>query len=140
MKVRHTVKSPILFVCILAVACFLPATQSLPDEPANAASPAADPMLGKKGGQERDDNALSRNIAAQRVQRSSRRRQRAAGNDARLVAIESEPGSARGGRHTKRVRLARAVAAKQSVGAATKAGRGSSGASSSRTTDGRRPR
>ena len=58
MNMRLAVKSPRLFVCILAAACCLPATESKPDEPDKAATTAVDPMLGKKAGEVRDDNGL----------------------------------------------------------------------------------
>ena len=61
MHLRLAVKSPRLFVCILAAACCLPATESKPDEPdpnglGKAATPAADSVPGKEAGQARIDN------------------------------------------------------------------------------------
>ena len=58
MNLRLAVKSPKLFVCMLAAACCLLATESKPDESDKAATPAADSMFGKEAGQERNDNGL----------------------------------------------------------------------------------
>jgi formylglycine-generating enzyme required for sulfatase activity len=49
-----------MLVCILAAAvCFLSGAESKSDDPDNAAPATADPMLGKKAGQMRDDNRLT---------------------------------------------------------------------------------
>src|SRR5436190_2310804 len=58
MNMRSTAKAPRLFVCILAAACCLAATDSMPDEPTKVDNPAVDLMLGNEPGQVRDDNAL----------------------------------------------------------------------------------
>ncbi len=58
MATRLDVKSPRLFVCILAAACCMPATESKPDDAQKAVPPVADPMRGKKLAEVRDDNGL----------------------------------------------------------------------------------
>jgi len=55
---RLALTSFTLFACVLAVVCWLPATESKSDEPGNTGSPPADPMVGEKSGQVRDDNGL----------------------------------------------------------------------------------
>ncbi len=55
---RLALTSFTLFACVLAVVCCLPATESKPDEPGNTGSLPADPMIGEKSGQVRDDNGL----------------------------------------------------------------------------------
>jgi formylglycine-generating enzyme required for sulfatase activity len=59
MPARLAVKSARLFVCTLAAACCLPATESKPDEPDKAEKPAAESMIGKIPGEVRDDNGLN---------------------------------------------------------------------------------
>ena len=51
-------KSHCLSVCIVAAVAFLWMAESKSDEPAKAATPAADPMRGKAPGDVRDDNSL----------------------------------------------------------------------------------
>jgi formylglycine-generating enzyme required for sulfatase activity len=58
MNLRSAVKLAKLFVTFLAFVWCLPATESKTDEPAKSEKPAADPMLGKKLGQVRDDNGV----------------------------------------------------------------------------------
>jgi formylglycine-generating enzyme required for sulfatase activity len=52
------VKATSRFVCLLAVASCLSATELRSDEPDNAAPPPVNPMIGKAAGQVRSDNAL----------------------------------------------------------------------------------
>lgn len=63
MNVRLAVNSLDLFVCLLAAAVGLSATEAKPNEPGNAAKPVVDSMLGKKPGQVRDDNGLRMKFA-----------------------------------------------------------------------------
>jgi len=58
MNMRLAGKSPRLLACLLAVACFPPATETRSDEPDKPAPPTADSMLGNEVGQVRDDNGL----------------------------------------------------------------------------------
>jgi formylglycine-generating enzyme required for sulfatase activity len=58
MKVHLAAKSQVLFACILSAVACLPAEGSKADERDKAENPGADPMLGKKVGQVRDDNGL----------------------------------------------------------------------------------
>ena len=58
MNLRLAMKSPSLFVCMLAAACCLLATEPKPDEPDKAAMPIADSMLVREAGQERNDSDL----------------------------------------------------------------------------------
>lgn len=58
MNLRLAMKSPKLFVFVLAIACGLPAKESETNEPDKAKNPALDPMLGREPGQVRGDNGL----------------------------------------------------------------------------------
>jgi formylglycine-generating enzyme required for sulfatase activity len=59
MKMPLAVKVPRLFLCLLATAYYLHATESIPDEPDKADKPAADLVIGKEPGQVEDDNGLN---------------------------------------------------------------------------------
>src|SRR5262245_2086652 len=58
MSARRIVKPPTLFVLILVVVAYLPATESKSADADKPASSAADSMRGKEPGQERNDNGL----------------------------------------------------------------------------------
>ena len=58
MNLRLAMNRRGLFISMLTATCCLPAAESRSDEPAKAATPPADSMLGKEAGQERDDNGL----------------------------------------------------------------------------------
>lgn len=58
MDVRLAANSRRLFVCIFVAAAWLPTAESKSGEPDQAASVAADSMIGKGPGQVRDDNGL----------------------------------------------------------------------------------
>jgi len=60
MRSLFSVNLPKLFVLFVAFAWWLSAAESRPDD---TAPPAADPMLGKKAGEVRDDNSLKMKLA-----------------------------------------------------------------------------